>query len=311
MNWGILGFGYMGKKFFSESKALPNINVVAIASQSQKLIFDDKVERFSNYEDLILKSNLDGIYISTTPPKHFDIIKIAISNKVPIFCEKPIFFSEHETIEIKELAQSSYLSENISFMFNPKITDLISQIKNGLLGDLTEVRITLLRKLNPSARYRIMNHQTSRGALHDYGMYGIYFLKVLFEELSIINYDLRYEGLNDYEGNVNFLGNNTVKCKLFYSIQLEKGCDVFIEGQNGSVRFKDFLSPYTEVFVETYPASMAIYKNNKKNFKNDFSGVILLVSQEIISAKLESSYAPISTSIETAKLMFKIINNKL
>lgn len=301
----------MGKKFLSESKNLGNINVVAVASISQKLAKDESIQFFSNYEELINYSNLDGLYISTIPTKHFDVIKLGISKNLPILCEKPLFFSGQEIVEFNKLKLSSYVTENISFMFDAKITELIREIKNGLLGNLVEVKIKLQRKLNPNARYRIMNPLTSRGALHDYGMYGIYFLNILFENLSVLNYDLRYDGLNDFEGKINFLGNNTVQCNLFYSIEIENGNEIIIEGTKGLVKFEDFLSKNTKVSIEGEINEFVSNKDYKSKYENSFSRVILKVSEEILSKKIESVYTPFNVSILTQTLMFQIIDKKV
>jgi predicted dehydrogenase len=310
MNWGILGFGYMGKKFLSESKNLADISVVAVASRSQKLTGNNRIQFFSNYKELICNSNLDGLYISTTPNKHFDIIKLGIGKTVPIFCEKPIFFSSKEIAEFNELKQSLYVAENISFMFDTKIMELIQEIKKGLLGKLLEVNIKLQRKLNPYARYRILNPLTSRGALHDYGMYGIHFLNVLFENLLILNYDLKYEGLNDFEGKINFLGNNSIPCNLYYSIELEHGNEIIMKGTNGSVKFQDFLSQNIEISFEEETQESLFGKNHKSKYESSFSNVISKVSEEIMSGKKVSFFTPLKLSILTATSIFEIIDKK-
>ena len=61
INWGIIGYGRMGKIFAqSFKKVKENCNLVGISSKSN---FNNQSNFFKNYDELINSSEINAIYI--------------------------------------------------------------------------------------------------------------------------------------------------------------------------------------------------------------------------------------------------------
>ncbi len=306
MNWGILGFGYMGSKFFQEIERIENTAVTAVASRTHMLSFSSKVHAYTDYDQMLNNGKFDAIYISTTPNTHFEIIKKAIKSEFPIFCEKPLLNSNYEVSLFEKLDIHSYIAENINFMFNQKLVGFLEEIKSGLLGELLEIKILLKRKININARFRIMDNSSSKGALHDFGWYGISFLYTLFQDLSVVGFNLVYDGVNDSSGVIKLKGDNVAFCQVDYSIDLEQGNQVYIKGTKASIKIINFLEGCPKIFLKD--------SKNSNQYKvietsSSFGNTIEIVSKEITLGKRKSEFSKITNSLKTSKLVFRIINS--
>ena len=69
INWGIIGLGNIGRKFF-ECFDFSNteINLAGYASKSnskKNSLISKNIQKFDSYEELIESKNIDAVYIST------------------------------------------------------------------------------------------------------------------------------------------------------------------------------------------------------------------------------------------------------
>jgi predicted dehydrogenase len=307
MKWAIAGFGYMGKKFLQDANQLDNIDVVAIASEHTVEINDFTFDFYRSYSELFSKPNFDAVYIATTPNKHFNLLEMSLKAKIPALCEKPIFFDKSEVDEFNNILNPSYITENISFMFDTQMTELIDSIKHDLFGEILEIRICLKRKLNPLARSRIMNKYTSKGALHDIGIYGIYFLTSIFNHITVTQQKLNYEFENDYSGEITFLGNNLINCNLSYSIDDDEPNSIVILGSRIKIEVLDFLSHNSSINIRSNSSSVLSVSKNDFYFSN-LARTIALVTQEISINLPGSNFVPLHNSLRTADLIFEVLS---
>ena len=105
VNWGIVGYGRMGKVFHACFKDhFKETTLKAIASKTLPIEnLDNSCKYFSEYQDLLEYPEVDAIYIATLNNTHKDLILSAIKNKKKILCEKPIVLNVNEIIEINDL----------------------------------------------------------------------------------------------------------------------------------------------------------------------------------------------------------------
>ena len=105
VNWGIIGYGRMGKVFHACFKDHSKETILkAIASKTlQTENLDNSCKYFSEYQDLLEYPEIDAIYIATLNNTHKDLILSAIKNKKKILCEKPMVLNVNEIIEINDL----------------------------------------------------------------------------------------------------------------------------------------------------------------------------------------------------------------
>lgn len=306
MRWAIAGLGYMGKKFIHDTKRLNDVVVTAVASQHESIPTGEEFKFYKNYSEMFFELNFDAVYIATTPNKHYNLLKMCLNARIPALCEKPIFFNKSEIDDFKNISIQSFVAENISFMFDKQIIELIGAINHGLFGEISEIRICLQRKLNPAARSRIMNRHLSKGALHDFGIYGIYFLTLISTHLTVMNQKIDYESENDFSGEVTFLANNLTNCKLIYSIEDDLQNSILILGSITRVEILDFLTPNQSIYIRGDSSKILTLTKEDKYFSN-LTRSVAHISTEISENLLQSKFVPLNNSIRTADLIVEIL----
>ena len=85
INWGIIGFGKMGRIFLECFKNVdPKINLVGFASNTNsggKKFENKNLIKFNSYEELIKSNKIDAIYISTLNNTHKGLVELAAKIK--------------------------------------------------------------------------------------------------------------------------------------------------------------------------------------------------------------------------------------
>lgn len=310
MKWAVAGLGYMGKKFLQDTTKLNGVTVVAVASEHESKPNAKEFDFYGSYSEMFSRPNFQAVYISTTPNKHFEILDLCLAARIPALCEKPIFYCQSEIDKFASVQNPSFISENISFMFDSQVLELIDAVNQGLFGELHEIEIIIKRKLNPLARSRIMNKFTSRGALHDYGIYGIHFLISIFHDLTVVDQKINFELDNDYSGEITFLGNSFTNCKLIYSIDNDAPNSITIIGSKINVEILDFLTENQTIKMYNNSTKILSATKNTGYFSN-LTRTVDLISREISEDSSQSIFVPLSNSLRSAEIIFKILRNKL
>ena len=310
MKWAVAGLGYMGKKFLHDTTKLSDVTVVAVASEQESKPKAKEFDFFTSYSDMFSRPNFQAVYISTTPNKHFEILDMCVAARIPALCEKPIFYCQSEIDKFSRVSNPSFISENISFMFDSQVIELISGLNQGLFGEIREIKIVIKRKLNPLARLRIMNKFTSKGALHDFGIYGVHFLISIFHDLAVVDQKINYVFDNDYSGEITFLGNRFTNCKLIYSIENDAPNSILIIGSKINVEILDFLTENQTIKMCSNATKILSASKNSSYFSN-LTRTVDLISREISDDLPQSKFVPLGNSLRTAEIIFKILRNKL
>ena len=188
---GIIGYGNIGKvhcKILNKFGA--NINSVICssfesgikASKNIHKLYGYKPKTFINIKNMINTNKPDCIFICTPPERHFNDIINSLQHRIPIFCEKPLIWSQKCKKEkiigdlntIKQLKKSNifcnYANNNLleSLIKKARITKNINYFKflfhtNGIyrnrnIGvDLLPHGIAMLTHLIGN-KYKIKNY---------------------------------------------------------------------------------------------------------------------------------------------------------
>ena len=105
MNWGIIGYGEITPSFIVGLQAVSKSKLIGIASISsfeylQKNKFYQKVQIFSNYEELAKHPEIDIIYVATTNNLHYENAKLVLNNNKYIYTDARIYRGAHVNIII-------------------------------------------------------------------------------------------------------------------------------------------------------------------------------------------------------------------
>jgi len=129
MNFGIIGYGKMGKIYKNALESL-NIKIDFICDilETQK---EQDIQFYSDYSQAFKNSNVDGIIVSTYGPTHYEIIKKAIDRKIKyIICEKPFTTSVKHATELIEQVNTS--NTRLTVNYSRRFSEAYSNLKNDL-----------------------------------------------------------------------------------------------------------------------------------------------------------------------------------
>ncbi len=150
---GVVGFGYWGPNLVRNFIYNGDCEVVGLAEKDEasRQKFNriyPHLPTFSTLEELLDKKKPQGMVIATPPATHKDLALTCLKAKTHILVEKPLAQSTLECDEILTAAQKEnrLVMVDHTFVYNPAVELLASQIHSGTFGDLLyydSVRVNL------------------------------------------------------------------------------------------------------------------------------------------------------------------------
>lgn len=139
---GFIGFGRMGITHYSILNTHPSVKIVAVCDQSKTMLsilnkYLD-VEVYTDYRELIDRSKLDFVVISTPADSHSQIIQSALTKGLHIFCEKPFVLNLEEGANIIASLQNRQIVNQIGYVnrFNRIFLEVKQLLEVGLIGEI-------------------------------------------------------------------------------------------------------------------------------------------------------------------------------
>lgn len=108
-----------------------------------------------NYEDIINDPEINVVMICSPTNTHIEIIKAAAAAGKNIFCEKPISFSDEETLEAYEAVKKAGVKFQIGFnrRFDRNFSKVRRLVETKEIGDLHILKVTSRDPEPPSLEY--------------------------------------------------------------------------------------------------------------------------------------------------------------
>ena len=105
MRVGIAGYGVVGKKRYSSIIKNTSFKVTDISevNPTTRDEIPDGVNVFNNYQDLILKADLDIIFISLPNKYASDAVSLSLKKGLNVFCEKPPARTLEELLQVQKI----------------------------------------------------------------------------------------------------------------------------------------------------------------------------------------------------------------
>ncbi|RZK25176.1 MAG: Gfo/Idh/MocA family oxidoreductase, partial [Flavobacterium sp.] len=225
INIGVLGCANVAKRLF-----IPNLlssglfNLVAVASR-----LPEKASHFSSlfncegltgYSELLLRSDIQAIYIPLPTGLHFEWATKALLAGKHIIVEKSFSTKFFETKQIIELAKEKNLCvfENFMFVYHSQFDFVTKKISEGTIGDIRLLRSSFgfpPFDTNSNIRYQ---KDIGGGALLDAGAYTLmasqFFLGSNQEVLACSLENLNYQV--DFQGSIMLKSSNGVVSQLAF-----------------------------------------------------------------------------------------------
>ncbi len=198
MNFGIIGYGNIAKRFFKSIPFTSEGKVIAIGSKSlaankQFQPTHPEIKVYATYEELLDDPRLDAIYLALPHGLHQEWAIKCLEKGIPVLCEKPAVLTSEGMEKITEAARQNQtlFMEAFKTKFNAGFVQLKSEMKK--LGRIQRIEASFCFDVGESREATSYLFQANQGgALNDVGTYSIGFVQALIDSsLS----DLTVKGL--------------------------------------------------------------------------------------------------------------------
>ena len=187
LNWGVIGFGRMGKQYVDCLRKKSNIfNLIGISSKTNHS--DKDFNFYKSYEDLFKSNKIDAVYISTLNNTHKNLVKEAHKYKKKILCEKPLGMNLNEVKELYDLLKDSKndFVEAIAYRSHPQTFTLLNLLKDKEIGEVVKIESNFgfkVRKIKKESR--LFNKDLGGGSILDLGCYPLSFFNLFAKDNNI------------------------------------------------------------------------------------------------------------------------------
>ena len=294
INWGVIGFGRMGKQYVDCLKIKSDLfKLSGVSSKTSSHI--KEFDFYKTYEELIKLKEIDAIYISTLNNTHKDLVILANNYNKKILCEKPLGMNFLDVKELHSLLKNKKENflEAIAYRAHPITSAIFEILKDKEIGQVKKIESSFgfkIKKIKKDSR--LFNKDVGGGAILDLGCYPISFFNLFDQknDTKIIksNFELCETDV-DIDGDIYLKINNEIDAigKVSLKENLENKCRVycenaiisipspwlpvnntFIEIETKSRYFKKLISSDKNVYQHLLEASSIFF--SKKGQKNDF-----------------------------------------
>ena len=259
INWGIIGFGRMGKEYlecFKQKNSKLHLKAIASKSKKNTSLKNDNINFFQLYNDLLISDSIDAIYISTLNNTHKELVINAINNNKKILCEKPLGlnYEEVKELDMKLRNKVNFFNEAIAYRAHPQTIALLELLKSKEMGKIKKIESNFgfkVRKIKKDSR--LFNKDLGGGAILDLGCYPISFFSLFnkSQEMKIIksNYNICETDV-DIDGTISLKLNDEIDAygKVSLRENLKNICKIYCE--NGVITVPEPWLPSKKTFIE-------------------------------------------------------------
>jgi dihydrodiol dehydrogenase / D-xylose 1-dehydrogenase (NADP) len=183
IRFGILGTGWIARKFADDLRYATGCTLAAVASRdaAKAKAFAEacaqKPVSFGSYEELAAFKDVDIIYIATPHNRHRDDALACLREGKHVLVEKPFALNRGQAEEIGAEARKRglFAMEALWTRFLPAARGLMERIRGGAIGDVPMVVADLSFKRDFDPKSRLFDPGLAGGSLLDVGIYPITF----------------------------------------------------------------------------------------------------------------------------------------
>ena len=141
---GVAGDTDYTLKFINESKYVNGVELFAVYTENERLkeSISSEIVLCKSYNELIEK--VDSVFLISSPKRHYEQIKYALSNNTHVLCESPIVLKSKDYDELKALAKKNnlILNEAIRTAYSTAYERMRLLIKSGIIGKVVSIDST-------------------------------------------------------------------------------------------------------------------------------------------------------------------------
>jgi predicted dehydrogenase len=310
VRWGIVGTANIARAQFLPGLRQAGGIAAAVASRdaarAAQFASDNGIERsIAGYENLVTDPGLDALYIPLPNSLHAEWTIRALETGRPVLCEKPLCGTLSDTKRVLEVAArtGTLLWEAFAFPFHPQLHEITKLIRDGVIGELMEIKSNFHFSLRNPANIRLSG-PLQGGALLDVGCYPVRLAQELFGPA----YDAAWasavmggDGVDvDTWGVLNYPGGR----RLMLSAGLGRSYDTFttLEGTSGQIRITNPFHPGRSDSYEVVVASAEDQTFSSGAHEPSFTELIRHIHAVLSDGEPPRQLA-IETSLPTARAL--------
>ncbi|WP_394827891.1 Gfo/Idh/MocA family oxidoreductase [Pendulispora albinea] len=158
MRIGLAGAGLIGSFHAQTLRQLPAVEELVIAdanAERARQVAEALGAKALPRVDDLFESKLDGLVIAAATAAHPELLVRAIERGIPVFCEKPVAPTLHETLAVLERVQGARVPVQIGFQrrFDAGYIAAREAIRSGRLGWVHTLRACTLDEAPPPPEY--------------------------------------------------------------------------------------------------------------------------------------------------------------
>lgn len=176
LRWGILGPGWIARRFAESVQAHTDQVIAAVASRSldRSKAFADSFgipAAYGSYTELMADPEIDIVYVCTPHTEHHRAAVLALEAGKHVLIEKPIGINAEQARDVAQRAGVAgvFAAEAMWTFFLPKFDVIRQVLAAGTLGTITTVVAEYGEHFEPA--HRIFDPELAGGPLLDLGTY--------------------------------------------------------------------------------------------------------------------------------------------
>jgi len=269
--WGIAGTGKIASDFAAQVASIDGAKLCAVYSRdlanAERFRAAFGMERaMDNFHQLIEADAIDAVYLALPAAMHHDFALMALEARKPLLCEKPFATTHAEAQAVLDKARetNTFCMEAMWMRFSAIIQSIADMVRAGKLGTIRAISINAGYPTHPA---RLADADHGRGALLNFGVYGVSLAQMLLGRPEAVTADIiRADSGLDTACALRLRYPNAL-VSITASIEAELDNEAVITGTHGRIRIgSPFFTPgFAEHTWLTPPAADTLPAKPKPN----------------------------------------------
>lgn len=184
--WGIVGTGGIAADFVLALRDSERCRVVHVVGSGLEKARDFaarwSVPRASStLDEMLADTSVDAVYVASPHPFHEAHATAALRARKAVLCEKPMTMDAGGTARLIAEARhnGAFLMEAFMYRCHPLLTELLTRLRDGVIGEVRHVRADFAFRVPRNPRGRLFAPELGGGGILDVGGYPVSFIRLI------------------------------------------------------------------------------------------------------------------------------------
>ncbi|HVY30597.1 MAG TPA: Gfo/Idh/MocA family oxidoreductase [Polyangiaceae bacterium] len=258
LQWGVIGTGAIATDFATALRASERcriVNVTSFPGLAQPFAEKFAVPRATDsLDELLADPEVQAVYVATPHPLHEKLALAAIAAGKHVLVEKPMATSAEAAARVVEAARRRgvFLMEAYMYRCHPLVTELVSRLRAGAIGQIRHVRADFGFREPRNPRGRLFDPALAGGGVLDVGGYPVSFARLIAgiaigksvaepTRLSAAG-QVGPTGVDEF-AQATLVFESGVTAEVACAIRYDFGCAATIFGEEGRITLEDAWLP--------------------------------------------------------------------